>query len=99
VALEIDEQTRMGNLAVSSLIKAQLRLALKMVIGLAASLGGVPMIFALVPASRTYRILLVPLPWLLLGFAVYPLIYLTGRFYVKRAERIEDAFGEYIARH
>ncbi|MCW2538413.1 MAG: hypothetical protein JWN95_138 [Frankiales bacterium] len=96
--VEIVEQARIDDIQVTSLIKAQFRLALQMVASLVVGLGGLPLMFALVPATRTYRILQVPLPWLLLGFVVYPLTYLAGRLYVNRAERVEDAFSEYIAR-
>ncbi|MFC0627580.1 hypothetical protein [Kribbella deserti] len=95
---EIDEQTQVGDLYMRSLIQSQLRLALKVILGTAVSLGALPLLFALVPASRTLNVLGIPLPWLLLGVAVYPAVYVAARIYVRHAERIESEFTEFVGR-
>jgi hypothetical protein len=95
---EIDEQTRIGEVYMNSLIHAQLRLALTVIGGTAATLGGLPLLFALVPASRTFAVLGLPLPWLLLGILIYPVTYLAARYYVRHAERIEAAFTEFVGK-
>lgn len=95
---EIDEQTRVGEVYMNSLIQSQLRLALA-VIGVAAvMIGGLPLMFALIPATRTWSVFGLPLPWLLLGVAVYPVVYVAARIYVRRVERIEAEFTEFVGR-
>lgn len=82
----------------SSLIQSQLRLALAVIAGAAVAIGGLPLLFLLVPATRTFAIFGVPLPWLLLGVAVYPVVYVAARIYVRHAERIEAEFTEFVGR-
>ena len=47
---------------------------------------------------RGTRLLGVPLPWLLLGVAVYPWLLVLAWWYVRRAERNEAAFVELVER-
>ncbi|QNE20355.1 hypothetical protein F1D05_23670 [Kribbella qitaiheensis] len=95
---EIDEQTRLGEMYMDSLIQSQLRLALAMVAGAAVVLGGLPLLFALLPATRTLSVYGIPLPWILLGVVVYPVVYVSARIYVRNAERIESEFTEFVGR-
>lgn len=95
---EIDEQTRVGEVYMQSLIQSQLRLALTVVAGGILVLGGLPLLFAVVPATRTLSVFGLPLPWLVLGIAVYPVVYLAARLYVRQAERIEADFTEFVGR-
>jgi hypothetical protein len=95
---EIDEQTRVGEVYMHSLIQSQLRLALTVVVGGIVVLGGLPLLFAVVPATRTLSVFGLPLPWLVLGVAVYPVVYLAARLYVRQAERIEADFIEFVGR-
>lgn len=81
-----------------SLIQSQLRLALAVVAGAAVVLGGLPLLFALLPATRKLLILGIPLPWILLVFVVYPVVYVSARIYVRNAERIEAEFTEFVGR-
>lgn len=95
---EIDEQTRVGEVYMQSLIQSQLRLALMVIAGTVVVLGGLPLMFALVPVTRTLAVVGIPLPWLLLGVAVYPAVYVAARIYVRHAERIEAEFTEFVGR-
>jgi hypothetical protein len=95
---EIDEQTRVGEVYMSSLIHSQLRLALLVVAGTVLGLGSLPLLFFLVPATRTVDVFGIPLPWLLLGVVVYPVVYVAARIYVRNAERIETEFTEFVGR-
>ncbi|MEU4603252.1 hypothetical protein AB0F43_09755 [Kribbella sp. NPDC023972] len=95
---EIDEQTRLGQVYMQSLIQSQLRLALAVIAGSAVVLGGIPLLFALVPATRTFAVLGLPLPWVILGIVVYPVVYVAARIYVRNAERIESEFTEFVGR-
>jgi hypothetical protein len=95
---EIDEQTRLGEVYMHSLIQSQLRLALAVIGGVVVVLGGMPLVFSLFPATRRVDVFGLPLPWLLLGVAVYPVVYVAARIYVRNAERIEAEFTEFVGR-
>lgn len=98
VSREIDEQTRLGEVYMRSLVRAQLRLGLLICAGLGVLLGGLPMLFALVPSLRAVRVLGLDLPWLLLGVVVYPLLVAGAWFYVRQAERNERDFADLVER-
>jgi hypothetical protein len=98
VASEIDAQSEVGEIYMRSLMRTQLRLALTVVGILAATVGALPMVFRLSPAVRRAHLLGVPLPWLLLGVVVYPVLIGLAMFYVGRAERNEEAFGDMVGR-
>jgi hypothetical protein len=98
VGSEIDAQTELGEVYVRSLVRSQLRLGLEVLGGLALTLGLLPVLFRLVPATRTVRVVGVPLPWLLLGLVVYPCLVAAGWFYVRRAEHNEQVFSD-LVRH
>jgi len=94
----LDEQDRIGELLVRSLVRAQLMLALKLLAVLAVLLGGLPLLFALVPGTRDVDVLGLPLPWLVLGVLVYPALVLGGLVHVRLAERNERDFTELVER-
>lgn len=96
VASDLDEQTGLGDVYLAGLMRAQLRLALR-VLGLAAlCVGGFPLLLLAVPEARTISILGIPLPWLVLGVLVYPLTWLLARWYARQAERVETEFSEAV---
>ncbi|MEU8227924.1 hypothetical protein [Kribbella sp. NPDC048915] len=97
-AREIDEQTRLGEVYMQSLIQSQLRLALAVIGAVLLVLGSIPLLFWLVPPARTLSVLGLPLPWVLLGILVYPVLYGAARIYVRQAERIEAEFTEFVGR-
>jgi hypothetical protein len=96
VRREIDEQTIVGEVYMRSLVRLQLRLAIGICLIFAVLLGGLPILFTLEPALSDTRLVGVPVPWLLLGFVVYPVLVLTGWFYVRQAERNERDFSELV---
>lgn len=53
---EIDEQTDLGEVYMAGLMSAQLRLALRVLAFGAVGLGGLPLLFLLVPDTRTLEI-------------------------------------------
>lgn len=98
VSTDIDEQTRLGEVYMRSLLRAQLRLGVAVagvVLGLLALL---PLVFHLAPQVGETAILTVPLPWLLLGVAVYPAMFLAAWFYLRHAERVEREFTDLVNR-
>lgn len=93
---DIHEQTGLGEVYLDSLMRAQLRLSLTTLAGVVVVLGGLPLLFLAVPASRTAVVLGLPLPWLVLGILVYPVAVLACRLYVQRSERIEADFAHLV---
>jgi hypothetical protein len=96
VRSEIDAQTQLGEVYMRSLMRSQLRLAMGVIVVLGLTLGMLPLLFAAVPQSRRIELVGVPLPWLLLGFVVYPCLVLLGWWYVRRAEHNEQAFTDLV---
>jgi hypothetical protein len=95
---EIDEQTRLGEVYMTALVRSQLRLSLFVCTLLAIVVGGLPLIFMLVGPVREARVLGLPLPWLLLAVLIYPLFVGTAWWYVRQAERNERDFTELVDR-
>ena len=94
----LDEQDLVGELLVRSLVRAQLLLALRLLTVLAALLGGLPLLFTVVPATRDLEVLGLPLPWLVLGVLVYPALVVGVAVHLRLAERHERDFVELVER-
>ena len=96
IASEIDAQTSLGEVYISSLMRSQLRLALGVVAVLAVTLGVLPIAFHLEPSLRRAAVLGIPLPWLALSVVAFVEIVVLGWVYVRHAERNEAAFSELL---
>ena len=94
----LDEQDVVGELLVRSLVRAQLLLALRLLALLGAVLGGIPLLFALAPATRDAQLFGLPVPWLVLGVLVYPALVVGGLVHLRLAERHERDFAELVDR-
>lgn len=99
MASEIDAGSSVGEVYIRSLMRAQLRLAVRTVAVLVLILGSLPLIFAVFPAVRRADLLGVPLPWILLGGLVYPFLWVLGMTYARRADRHEALFSELVGEH
>lgn len=95
---DLTEQTPLGTTLIRSLRRAQLRLAVIVGLALATTLGGIPLVFLLVPAVREARVGGLSMGWVLLGLLVFPAICLTAWLYVRAAERNEAAFVDLVER-
>jgi hypothetical protein len=93
---EIDAETRVGAIYMGSLLREQLRLALRILGLLFLTVGGLPLLFHLAPALSGVRVGGVPLAWLLLGVLVYPYLLLLGWRYVRQAEDNERDFVDLV---
>lgn len=93
---DIDEETRLGGVYLGSLLREQLLLALRIVALLALGIGSWPLVFHLAPGLVDVELVGLPLPWLLLGIVVYPVLVLLGWRYVRSAERNERDFAELL---
>lgn len=95
---EIARESRLGTTYVSSLVRAQLQLTLGVLAVGVVTLGALPLVFALVPASRSVEILGVPVAWPVLGVLVYPAVVLVARWYTRAGERLESDFTHLVGR-
>ncbi|TDC86457.1 hypothetical protein E1292_47920 [Nonomuraea deserti] len=96
--LEIDEQTRLGEVYMRSLLRTQFRLALFVCTVLACVIGGLPLLFLLIPDLSEVRLLGVPLAWAVLAGLIYPAFVIGAWLYVRQAERNERHFAELVER-
>jgi hypothetical protein len=97
-ASEIDAQTDLGEVYMTSLLRSQLRLALLVLGAVVVLVAGLPLVFTLFPGLVDVQVLGMPLPWVLLAFAVYPVLLGLGWLYVRAAERNERDFAEVVER-
>lgn len=98
VSRDIDEQTVVGEVYMRSLMRAQMRLALGVLVGFALTLCSLPLLFAVAPTLRTLQVLGIPLPWLVLGVLAYPLVGVAAWTYIRAAERAERDFADLVSR-
>ncbi len=96
VQQEIDESTGIGEIYVRSLVRSQLRAALTVISTLVLTLGALPIVFWLLQDLSQLTILGVPLPWIVLGVAVYPGLFLLGWLYVRQADKSERDFAALV---
>lgn len=96
VSTDIDEQTVVGELYISSLVRTQLRLGLAVLAGFGVTVGGLPLLFLLAPGLARFELLGLPLPWLLLGVLAYPAIGLAAWAHLRAAERVERDFIDLV---
>lgn len=93
---DIDDETPLGDLYLGALLREQLLLALRIIAGLALTVGVMPLLFHLAPGLADVRLLGVPLVWLVLGVLVYPWLVFLGWRYVRRAERNDADFADLV---
>jgi hypothetical protein len=97
-ATEIDAQSGIGEVYMTSLLRAQLRLATLVLLVLGLLLAGLPVVFATWPELVRVQVVGMPLPWVLLALAVYPFLLVLAWAYVRAAERNERDFADVVQR-
>ena len=95
---EIDALSEVGEIYLRTLLRAQLRLALSILVALGLTIGMLPLLFALAPGLNAHHVLGMPVSWGLLAFACYPLLVFLAWRYVRLAERNERAFARVVER-
>jgi putative solute:sodium symporter small subunit len=95
---EIDAQSELGAIYVGTLLRAQLRLALSILVVLALTIGILPLVFTLLPGLTSHQVLGMPISWGILAFGCYPVLVLLAWRYVRVAERNERAFARVVER-
>ena len=97
-AREIEEQTPIGEVLVTGLIRTQLALAVRLSLVVAALFGIQPLLFAIAPGLAHVSVGGLPLPWLLLGVLAYPAVLVIAWVYIRSAQRNERHFAELVSR-
>ncbi|MGH3787536.1 MAG: hypothetical protein ACRDRG_13515, partial [Pseudonocardiaceae bacterium] len=93
---ELEDQTGVGEVLVRQLVGVQLILAVRLMLLTVVVLGSIPLAFLLLPALGTLSVLGLPLPWLLLGLAIYPFFVAVAWSYNRGADRNEQDFTEIV---
>jgi hypothetical protein len=93
---EIEEQTELGAVYMTALIRSQRRLALTVCAAVAVLLVGTALAGAVAPRFGHVRLLGIALPWLVLGVFVYPVLIALAWYFVRHAERNERAFTDLV---
>jgi hypothetical protein len=96
VTEEIDAQSVIGDVYMRSLMRAQLRLALAVMLVVGGLLGSLPLLLHLVPEAREWSPFGIPVLWAVLGVLVYPALLGAGWWYVRQAERTEANFVDLV---
>lgn len=94
--VELEEQTSWGELLIKDLVKVQLRTAVLLGLLVFGVLCAIPAVFYAVPAVTQLRLAGIPVPWLLLAVAPFPLMFGVGLWYNRLAERRERDFVNMI---
>jgi hypothetical protein len=95
---EIDEQTDVGEVYMTALLRSQLRPGLALLAVVLLGLGGLPVLFLLLPEVAAYPVGPVTVAWLILGVAVFPALFAAAWWHVRTAERVERDFTEILRR-
>ncbi|MGV9826921.1 MULTISPECIES: hypothetical protein [unclassified Gordonia (in: high G+C Gram-positive bacteria)] len=90
--VEVQEQTEVGDALVRGLMRAQLGLALRLGAALTLLIVAIPLLGIVFPDLGEVTVLGVRLNWIVLGLLLYPVLYLTGRLYIRLAEQAERDF-------
>lgn len=91
-----DEQSPADDVFTRALIRSQLKLALAVAIGFFLILLGIVGLLVLVPGIGSVTVLTVPLPWVVLGAILYPVICVIAAVYVRVSSRIEDRYRSLV---
>jgi hypothetical protein len=95
---EIDEGTGLGEVYLSALLRSQLRSGLALLGLMLLALGGLPLLFILLPEVANHRVGPVTVAWLILGVGVFPALWLAAWWQVRTAERVERDFTQIMHR-
>ncbi|MGH3510722.1 MAG: hypothetical protein ACRDQI_16660 [Pseudonocardiaceae bacterium] len=92
---ELEDQTSVGEVLVRQLVRVQLILSIRLMLLTVLVLAGIPLLF-LMPSLGTITVVGIRLPWLLLGFAVYPFFVAVAWSYNRSADRNEQDFADMV---
>ena len=87
--IDLTEESPVSDVALRSLMRAQLRLSLVHIAALAVLLTAVPLLAIWVEPLSTVRLWGVPIIWLVLGGGMFAPLMLIAQSYVRRVEALE----------
>lgn len=90
--VELEQSSSWGTGMVGDLARQQLRSALAVAAVVVLSLGALPLAYFLSPTFAGLTVLGIPLAWLLLGVAPFPLMFVAGLGAGRLADRHEREF-------
>lgn len=90
--VDIESESALSEVYLDSLLAAQGRLAVRILLLLVLLVGSLPAVFFVLPDLAETPVGGVTLSWLVLGLLVYPVLVLLGWRYVRRADRNERDF-------
>ncbi len=90
------EQTQVGTVFLTALMRRQLRLSLAITVTFLVVLGVQPVLPVIWPGYGDASLLGLPLPWLVLGVLTYPALVVLGLLYERRADGIDDDFTDLL---
>lgn len=93
---EVEELTGVGEVLLRQLMRAQLKIAIRLMVLTAMVLGSIPMVLLLVSSLGAAGIVVAGLAWLLSGLAVYPFLIAVAWSYNRRADHNEQEFTEMV---
>ena len=93
---EVQEGTAVGELLRRNLIRSQLRVTLRFALLTVVVLGSLPVLFALLPEVSRFEVFGLRLPWILLGFLMYPFLVGVAWCYTRLADRVEQNFADHV---
>ena len=94
----LDEEGPVGELYLTGLLHTQLRAGLALLALVLLGLGGLPILFLLLPRVADHPVGPVSVAWLLLGVVVFPALLLAAWWHVRTAERVERDFAAFVRR-
>ncbi len=94
---EFEAQTAFGAVYLAELVTAQRRLALAVLSGVLTTIAGIPLLLIMAPPMREVTVWWIPLPWLVVGVALYPVVLLAAYVHRRQSERIESDLAEFLA--
>ncbi|MGH7643640.1 MAG: hypothetical protein ACRENX_11660 [Candidatus Dormibacteria bacterium] len=95
--LEFEEQTEVGEVYLKALMRRQGRLSLGVALTFVGFLLVQPLLAFWWPEWGALRLFGIPVSWLVLGIASYPLLIWLGTIYVRRAEEVDDEFTDLLS--
>lgn len=90
--MELEEQTSVGEVMVTQLVRTQLRGAVLVAGAVLVLFSAIPLVFWMYPALGEIVVFGIRLPWLMLGVLPYPVLLLAGYAGTRNAERHEREF-------
>jgi putative solute:sodium symporter small subunit len=97
LSVDARQESAVGEVALRSMMRAQLRLAARWFIALMVLLGTMVTVLSVVPAVHSYRLVGIPLAWWLLGVGCFPVFGWIAVRYVRSVEALEQRFNALVA--